>query len=339
MVENITEPVRWGVLSTARIAIDKVIPAMQQGRATNVVAIASRDGDRVRDAAARLGIGTAHDSYEALLADPAVEAIYNPLPNHLHMPWSIRAMEAGKHVLCEKPVGLTAAEAEELARAEVRTGSRVAEAFMVRHHPQWHRARALICDGAIGDPHLIRAAFCYRNADPDNIRNRMDMGGGALLDIGCYAIATARFLFAAEPERIIGMFDRDPVLKTDRLVSALAEFPGGRNLVFSIATQTAARQSVEILGSAGRIEIPVPFNSNPALSSKIIIDDARDLYGGGARTEVFAACNQFTLQADAFSIAIRSGAPFDHPIADAVANMRVLDALLRSEKTGQWEAP
>jgi len=333
------EPVRWGILSTAKIGVEKVIPAMQKGTATRVVAIASRNEARARDAAVRLGIGMVHDSYEALLADPAIEAIYNPLPNHLHMPWSIRAMEAGKHVLCEKPVALTAAEADQLAQAEVRTGRRVAEAFMVRHHPQWQRARTLASDGTIGAPRLIRTVFAYRDVDPGSICNKMEMGGGGLYDIGCYAIATARFLFGAEPKRVIATFDRDPALKVDRLASGLIDFPGGRQLVFSSATQIAARQGVEILGSHGRIEIPVPFNDDPVRPSMIVIDDARDLYGGGARTECFAPCDQYTLQADAFSAAIRSGAPFDHPIADAVANMRIIDALMRSETSGQWEMP
>jgi predicted dehydrogenase len=333
------EPVRWGVISTAKIGIEKVIPAMQRGTAARVIAIASANETRARDAAARLGIARVHPSYEALLADPSIEAVYNPLPNHLHVPWSIRAMEAGKHVLCEKPIALTAAEALQLVEAEARTGKRVAEAFMVRYHPQWRRARSLASDGTIGDPRLIRVIFAYRNVDPHNIRNKMEMGGGGLYDIGCYAIAGARFLFDAEPMRVIATIDRDPVFKVDRLASGLIDFPGGRQLVFSSATQIAARQSVEILGSKGRILIPVPFNVDPGRATEIVVDDARDLYGGGARTESFAPCDQYTLQGDAVSAAIRSDAPFDYPLADAVANMRILDALMRSEASGQWETP
>jgi predicted dehydrogenase len=333
------EPVRWGVISTAKIGIEKVIPGMQRGAAARVIAIASANETRARDAAARLGIETIHRSYEALLADPSIEAVYNPLPNHLHVPWSIRAMEAGKDVLCEKPIALTAAEAVQLVRAEARTGKRVAEAFMVRYHPQWQRARALASDGTIGDPRLIRVVFAYRNVDPHNIRNKMEMGGGGLYDIGCYAIAAARYLFGAEPTRAIAAIDRDPVFKVDRLAGGLIDFPDGRQLVFSVATQIAARQSVEILGCKGRILIPVPFNVDPARPTEIVIDDARDLYGGGTRIERFAPCDQYTLQGDAVSTAIRSGAPFDYPIADAVANMRILDALMRSETSGRWETP
>ena len=333
------EPVRWGVISTAKIAIEKVIPAMQRGTASRVVAIASANETRARGAAARLSIETVHPSYEALLADPNIEAVYNPLPNHLHVPWSVRAMEAGKHVLCEKPIALTAAEILRLVEAEARTGKRVAEAFMFRYHPQWQRARALASDGTIGDPRLIRVVFAYRNIDPHNIRNKMEMGGGGLYDIGCYAIAGARFLFAAEPTRAIATFERDPVFKVDRLASGLIDFPGGRQLAFSSATQIAPRQGVEILGTEGRILIPVPFNLDPARPSEIVIDDARDLYGGGAQTEGFAPCDHYTLQGDAISAAIRSGVPFDYPIADAVANMRILDALMRSEISGRWETP
>ncbi|HEY2836953.1 MAG TPA: Gfo/Idh/MocA family oxidoreductase [Rhizomicrobium sp.] len=333
------EPVRWGVLSTAKIGIEKVIPAMQRGTASRVVAIASANEIRARDSAARLGIERVHNSYEELLADPSIEAVYNPLPNHLHVPWSIRALEAGKHVLCEKPIALTTAEALQLVEAEARTGKRVAEAFMVRYHPQWLRAKALASDGTIGGLRLIRVVFAYRNVDPDNIRNKAEMGGGGLYDIGCYAIAGARFLFGAEPTRAIATIDHDPVFKVDRLASGLIDFPGGRQLVFSSATQIAPRQNVEILGSKGRIVIPVPFNTDPARSTEIIIDDARDLYGGGARTEQFAPCDHYTLQGDAVSAAIRSGAPFDYPIADAVANMRTIDALMRSGESGRWETP
>jgi predicted dehydrogenase len=333
------EPVRWGVISTAKIGIEKVIPGMQKGSAARVIAIASANEIRARDAAARLGIETVHCSYEALLADPSIEAVYNPLPNHLHVPWSIRAMEAGKHVLCEKPIALSAAEAVQLVQAEARTGKRVAEAFMVRYHPQWRRAKALASDGTIGDAQLIRVVFAYWNVDPQDICNKMETGGGGLYDIGCYAIAAARFLFGAEPTRAIATIDRDPQFKVDRLASGLIDFADGRQLVFSSATQIAARQSVEILGSKGRILIPVPFNVDPATPTEIIIDDARDLYGGGARTERFAPCDQYTLQGDAVSVAIRSGAPFDYPVADAVANMRILDSLMLSETSGRWEAP
>lgn len=333
------EPVRWGVISTAKIGIEKVIPGMQKGSAARVIAIASANEIRARDAAARLGIETVHRSYEALLADPSIEAVYNPLPNHLHVPWSIRAMEAGKHVLCEKPIALSAAEAVQLVQAEARTGKRVAEAFMVRYHPQWRRAKALASDGTIGDAQLIRVVFAYWNVDPQDICNKMETGGGGLYDIGCYAIAAARFLFGAEPTRAIATIDRDPQFKVDRLASGLIDFADGRQLVFSSATQIAARQSVEILGSKGRILIPVPFNVDPATPTEIVIDDARDLYGGGARTERFAPCDQYTLQGDAVSVAIRSGAPFDYPVADAVANMRILDSLMLSETSGRWEVP
>ena len=328
--------VKWGVLGVAKIATEKVIPAMQRGERCEVAALASRDLSRAAAAAKSLGISKAYGSYEALLYYSDIEAIYNPLPNELHAEWSARALAAGKHVLCEKPIALDAAEAEKLIAARDASGKLAAEAFMVRFHPQWRCAREIVRSGEIGDVGAIQTMFAYRLLDPANVRNRPP-GGGALYDIGCYAILIARYIFGAEPTRVVASLDIDPDFGTDRLASALIEFPGGRHLTFSAATQLSGQQRVTIAGTAGRIEIPIPFNAPIDRTTKIAVDSGADLVGGGARAEEFAVCDQYTLQGDAFSRAVLGEAPFDYPLEDALANMRVIDACFRSGRSGGWE--
>ena len=331
-----SEPVRWGVLGVAKIATEKVIPAMQKGAMSRIVGIASRELARAQAAAASLGIPKAYGSYEEMLADPEIEAIYNPLPNELHVPWTEKALAAGKHVLCEKPIALDAEEARRLVSAREKSGKLVAEAFMVRHHPQWRRAREIVRSGAIGEAQAIQTLFTYRLLDPDNVRNRPP-GGGGLYDIGCYAILTARFVFGAEPVRVAASVDLDPNFGTDRLVSAIVEFPGGRHLTFSAATQLAGAQRVVIAGTQGRIEVKIPFNAPIDRPAEIVIDSGADLVGGGARREEFATCDQYTLQGDAFSRAVRGEGGLEFPIEDAIANMAVIDACFRAAKSGRWE--
>ena len=330
--------VSWGVLGAAKIGLEKVLPAMQRGEVARIDAIASRDLARAQAAAKALGAARAYGSYEELLADPTIEAIYNPLPNELHVPWTIRALEAGKHVLSEKPIALDANEAQALVAARTRSGKLVAEAFMVRHHPQWRRAREIARSGAIGEVRAIQTFFAYRLLDADNIRNKPP-GGGALYDIGCYAILTARYVFGAEPTRVVASLDIDPKFGTDRLASALIEFPGGRHLTFTCATQVQDYQRVAIVGEAGRVEVSVPFNALIDRPMRITVDSGADLVGGGARNEEFPVCDQYTLQGDAFSRAVLGEAPLEFPIEDAIANMRVIDAAFRSARRGGWEKP
>jgi predicted dehydrogenase len=331
-----TKKVSWGVLGVAKIGVEKVIPAMQLGTVSHVDAIASRDIERAKSAAGGLDIAKAYGSYEELLADPGIEAIYNPLPNELHVPWTLRALEAGKHVLCEKPIALNAGEAQALLAARAKSGKLVAEAFMVRFHPQWRRAHELAHSGAIGGLRAIQTFFAYHLLDPTNIRNKPP-GGGALYDIGCYAILTARYIFEAEPLRVFAVIDRDPAMGTDRLVSGVAEFPGGRQLSFVCATQTSAHQRVTIAGDRGRIEVAIPFNAPVDRPTRITIDSGADLFGGGARVEEFPVCDQYTLQGDAFSRAVRGETPLAYSIEDAIANMRVIDAMFASAQNGRWE--
>ncbi len=332
------EKIRWGILSTAAIGVKKVIPAMQRCAQASVTAIASRDGERAKQAAAELGIPKSYGSYEEILADPEINAIYNPLPNHLHVPWSVRAAEAGKHVLCEKPLSLTVAEAHELLRARDRTGVKIGEAFMVRTHPQWLRARELIRSGEIGDLRAVMGAFSYFNRDPQNIRNIPEFGGGGLMDIGCYPITMSRFLFEREPERVVGLLDIDGELRTDRMASALLDFGSGQ-AVFTCSTQMVPYQRMQILGTKGRIEVEIPFNAPPDRACRIFIDDGSDLAGHSARIEEFPVCDQYTIQGDAFSRAIQENSEVPVPLENAIGNMVVIEALFRSAQTNSWESP
>jgi len=332
-----SKKVRWGILSTAKIGREQVIPALKNSELTVVVAIASRDRQQAQNAAAEFGIAKAYGSYESLLADPEIDAIYNPLPNHLHAPLTIKALEAGKHVLCEKPIALNAEEARQIEVAQKKSGKLVAEAFMVRFHPQWQRAREIARSGQLGDVRAIHTFFSYHLTDPDNIRNQAEIGGGGLYDVGCYAVATARYIFGEDPERVIGLFDRDPAMRTDRLASGLAEFPGGRHLAFTCATQLVPTQQVQIVGTKRRLEIQVPFNPGREQPTRIVLDDGQDLIGGGAKMEEFSPADQYQRQGEAFSRTILEGGSLEFPMADAIMNMRVLDALFRSEKSKAWE--
>jgi predicted dehydrogenase len=330
--------VRWGILSTAKIGTVKVIPAMQKGEWSEVVAIASRNAESARSAAARLGIPKAHGSYEELLADPDVEAIYNPLPNHLHIPWSIRAAEAGKHVLCEKPLSLTVAEGRTLIDARNRTGVKIGEAFMVRTHPQWLRTREIVRSGEIGDVRAVMVVFSFFNRDPKNIRNIPEMGGGALMDIGCYAIQFSRFVYEKEPVRVVGLLERDPEMGIDRLSSAALDFASGQ-AVFTCSMQIVPYQRAQVLGTKGRIEVEIPFNAPPDRPCRLRVDSGADLFGGGARTEEFPVCDQYTIQGDLFSKAVREGGDVPTPLEDSIKNMAVIEALYRSAKENTWIRP
>jgi predicted dehydrogenase len=329
-------PVRWGVLGAASIATRRVIPAIQQGRLSRVVAIASRDLAKAREAAGELGIARAYGSYEELLADPDVEAVYNPLPNHLHVPWSIRAAEAGKHVLCEKPVALSAAEARELLAARDRTGVQIGEAFMVRTHPQWRVARDLVASGRIGELRLITGHFSYNRRDPADVRNRVEWGGGALLDVGCYPITMSRWLYGAEPVEGVAVLERDPEFGVDRLASAMLRFPAGQ-ATFSVGGQVVHHQRLQLFGTLGRVELEIPFSPRADRPARLLVDDGRDVIGSGIEVIEVPAVDQFTLQADRFSEAVRGLGEVPVPLEDAVANMAVLDALFRSAETRRWE--
>ncbi|MDQ6674926.1 MAG: Gfo/Idh/MocA family oxidoreductase [Chloroflexota bacterium] len=323
--------IRWGVLSTARIGTNQVIPAMQQGSLCQVTAIASRDAQRAAKVAETLEIPKAYGSYAELLADPEVDAVYIPLPNEQHVPWSIKSLEAGKHVLCEKPIALTADEAQVLVDAAAHYPDlKVMEAFMYRHHPQWQRAKQLVTSGAIGDVRTIQSFFSYANLDPGNIRNHADQGGGGLMDIGCYNISLSRFIFGQEPGRVCAMVEYDPRFKTDRLVSSMLDFPSGTS-TFTCSTQLSPYQRVNIFGTTGRIEIEIPVNAPAKRPCRI-------WYAHDSTIDelVLEASNQYTVQGDLFSRAIIDNTRVPTPLEDAVANMRVIDAVIRSGRDGKW---
>ncbi len=335
---EITTPVRWGVLGAANIALQKVIPAMRQSVHMEVVAIASRDIAKAAAAAASHGIARAYGSYEELLEDPTIEAIYNPLPNHLHVPWSILAAEAGKHVLCEKPFALSAAEARRLLAVRARTGVLIGEAFMVRAHPQWAAVRELIAEGRIGELKLIVGHFSYFKRDASDIRSQVEWGGGALMDIGCYPITLARWLFGEEPTDVVGSLERDPEMQVDRLASALLRFPSGQ-ATFTCGGQLVPHQVMQVYGTEGRIEVEIPFNAPPDRECRILIDDGGALAGESAEAIVFPAVDQYRLQAERFSEAVRGIGAVPVTLEDAIGNMSVIDALFRSATTGRWETP
>lgn len=323
-MDNGTKQIRWGVLGVARIATMKVIPAMQQCRFGHVAAIASRDLAKARKAAGELGIARAYGSYAELLEDPEIDAIYNPLPNHLHVPWSVKAAAAGKHVLCEKPIAMTAAECRELIAARDKYGVKVGEAFMVRSHPQWLRTLELVRGGTLGSLRAVIAAFTYNNQNPANIRNIAEYGGGALMDIGCYAIQIARWMFGEEPTDVASAIDRDPAMGTDRLTSALLTFPSG-HAIFTSSTQVMPYQRVQLLCTAGRVEVEIPFNAMPENHARIVITTP-----DGQRVEEFPLCDQYTLQGDDFARAILDGTEVPTPLENALRNMEVIDRVAGS---------
>jgi predicted dehydrogenase len=321
-------PVRWGVLGAADIALRKVIPAMQQAELCRVEAIASRTQDKAEAAAASLGIPRHYGSYEDLLADPDVEAVYIPLPNHLHAEWTLAAAAAGKHVLCEKPLAMTPSQAQEMIDGCRRAGVLLMEAFMYRLHPLWEKARELVSAGVIGELTAIDAFFSYRNLDPANIRNIVEFGGGALMDIGCYPINVARMMFAGEPSRVTGAVHRHPEFGTDVLTSAVLDFDG-RHATFTCSTMLVDDQRVHLVGTEGRLHIEIPFNIPWDRPTRLI------RYWGGdppvaPNAEVYEVpvANEYTIQGQLFAEAVRNGGPVPTPPEDAVGNLVVIQQLL-----------
>ena len=330
--------VRWGILGVAGIAVRRVIPGMRDCRLCEITAIASRELAKARKAANDLGIARAYGSYEELLRDPEIDVIYNPLPNHLHVPWTIKAAEAGKHVLCEKPLGMDAADAQRLLPVRDRTGVMIGEAFMVATAPQWVRLREIVQSGEIGDLRAVSAFFSYTNTDPANIRNIVEFGGGGILDIGCYPIFTSRFVSGQEPRRVVATLERDPQMATDRFASVILDYPFGQ-AVFICSTQISPHQFTKFVGTKGRVELEIPINTLSDRPMRVIFDDGRDLIGGGKRVEEFGPVDQYAVQGDAFSKAVLGEGDVPVPLESAIQNMRVIDAVFKSAKSGQWETP
>jgi len=334
-----TRKIKWGILSTAGIATRRVLPAMLQCQHVELDAIASRNLEKAKAVAKEFSIPKTYSSYDELLNDPEIEAIYNPLPNHLHGEWTIRAASHGKHVLCEKPVAKNVAEVRTIREARDRYKVKIGEAFMIVTHPQWLRTREIVRSGRIGELRSASGFFSYFNVDPTNVRNVEEFAGGALMDIGCYPIKTSRFIFGTEPLRVISCVERDPVFKVDRLTSAILEFPQGQS-IFTCSTQLAYYQIMQFFGTEGRVDVEIPFNAPTDKPTRIFIDDGKNLSAGASRVvETFPICNQFTIQADLFSRAILENSEVPNPLEDSLRNMAVIDAIFRSAKTNAWETP
>ncbi|NOY40989.1 MAG: Gfo/Idh/MocA family oxidoreductase [Planctomycetes bacterium] len=328
--------VRWGILGAAAIAREAVIPGMQKQpycESAEVTAIASRDLAKAEAVAKEFSIPRTFGSYEQLLADKEIDAVYIPLPNHLHVPYAIKALQAGKHVLCEKPIALSVAEAETLVEAgRQHPELKLMEAFMYRHHPQWHWARQVIDDGKIGELRTIHSFFSYFDDDPNSIHNHSEWGGGGLMDIGCYPISLSRFLFDDEPKRVVGILEEAPEFGVDSLTSGIMEFEAG-TATFTCSIRLTDHQRINAYGTKGRLEIEIPFNPLPESPSRAWLE----IDGVGREEITFDVCDQYGIQAELFSQAILNNTPVPTPIEDAVANMRVLKAIVQSGKNNGWE--
>lgn len=327
--------IRWGILSTANIGTVHVIPAMMKGQFTEIAAIASRNLSNAKKTADQLGIPTAYGSYKELLADQTIDAIYIPLPNHIHVEWSIKCMEAGKHVLCEKPIALTKEDIYKLIAVRDKTGKKISEAFMVRSHPQWLKTLEIIKKGELGEVKAIQGFFSYFNRDTANIRNIPEYGGGSIWDIGCYPINTSRFIFNEIPKRVIALTENDPDYDVDRLASAILDFPSGQ-AVFTSGTQLSPYQRMSVFGTEKHLEIEIPFNAPIDKPTRIFInntvtrDDKREIIE-------IETSNHYTLQGDNFSQAILNNSEVPVPLEDSLINTAVILALFKSAETGKWE--
>jgi predicted dehydrogenase len=322
------DQLRWGVLSTADIARKKVIPAIRKAENCRLVAIGSRDGERASSVAAELGIPRAHGSYEALLADPEVDAVYIPLPNNLHPEWAIAAARAGKHVLCEKPLAMTVAEAERMVEAAEAAGTRLMEAFMYRLHPSWVALREIVASGRLGELVAVQSWFSYFNDDATNIRNIPAAGGGALYDIGCYNVNLSRMLFGAEPVRVQASVRRDPTLGVDIVTSAILDFDGGGAATFTCSTRAEDDQRVHVYGTRGWASIWIPFNIPPDRPTKVYVAAGGDPpVAPGVEELTFAAADPYTVEFEQFSAAVLDGTPVPYPPQDALANLRVIEQI------------
>lgn len=326
---------RWGILSSSKFARTKVIPALLRVPSLEVAALASRDAATARAHADSFGIPTAYGTYEELLADPTIDIIYNPLPNHLHIPWSIRAAQAGKHVLCEKPLAMNAGEVDALIAARDAAGVVVGEAFMVATHPQWLWAKSAIDAGKIGQLRAIQGFFSYNNVDPANIRNQADAGGGAMMDIGCYPIFTSRFITGRDPVRAAAQIERDPNFATDRLATVILDF-GDIHCQFICSTQLCPYQRMQFIGTKGRIEIEIPFNAPPDRPTRAFLDDGRDVFSSGLVTETFDTCDQYSIEGEVFTAAVRGERPVPVSLETAKGNMRTIDAVFTAARENRW---
>jgi predicted dehydrogenase len=331
---------RWGILSTADIGRQKVIPAIRKAANCRIVAIASRDAERAQAVAAELNIPRAHGSYEALLADPDVDAVYIPLPNHLHPEWAVAAVQAGNHVLCEKPLAMTAAEAERMIAAADEAGVKLMEAFMYRLHPSWVALREVVASGRLGEVVAIQSWFSYYNDDATNIRNMVAAGGGALYDIGCYQVNLSRMLFGSEPTRVQASIRRDQQVGVDIVTSAILDFAGGGMSSLTCSIRAEDDQRVHVYGTRGHASIWIPFNIPPDRPTKVFVNTGGDPpVAPNVETLTFDTADPYTIEFEQFAAAVLEDRPVPYPPADAVANLRVIERIFDAAERGQESAP
>lgn len=326
--------VKWGVLGAAKIAVEKVIPAMVGHKDFEVVAIASRSQERAKAAAEKLSIARYYGSYEQLIADPDIDVIYIPLPNDLHVPYTLKCIEAGKHVLCEKPLVLKSEEIQQLIDARDKHQVKVGEAFMVRSHPQWIKTKEIVQNGELGEVELVHGFFSYHNIDPNNIRNKTEHGGGGIWDIGCYPVFTSRMVLGEEPKRLVASLEYDADFGTDKIASVIMEFPSTR-VVFSVSTQLVPYQRMHFFGREKDLEVRIPFNAPPDRPCEIKIGSG-NLLGEDTGTLTFDVCNQYTLQAEDFTRAVVENSDVPVPLENTLANTRILEAIFLSAKEDRW---
>ncbi|MEX0882226.1 MAG: Gfo/Idh/MocA family oxidoreductase [Cyclobacteriaceae bacterium] len=325
---------KWGILSTAKIAREKVIPAMQNNELFEVYGIASRSNERAEAFAKELGIPKTFGSYEEMINDPEIDVIYNPLPNDLHVPYTLECIEAGKHVLCEKPMTLNAEEIEPLIKARNKHNVKVGEAFMVASSRQWVKARELVQKGYLGKIKAVNGFFSYYNVNKDNIRNIPENGGGAIWDIGCYPVFTSRFVLGKEPGRVVAMLEYDPNFRTDKLGSVLLDFHGIQ-MTFTVSTQLVPYQRMLFFGEEKILEVRIPFNAPLDKSNEIYIHDGNFL---DPRPEKISlpVSNQYTEQAIDFSNAILNNTDVPVSLENARENAKILQAIFASDKLEKW---
>lgn len=320
-----------GILSVSGFFEKKIAIPVAKSPMIDIAAIASRSQEKAEAAAARYNIPKAYGSYDELLNDKYLDSVYIPLPNHLHDEYIKKAADAGKHIICEKPIALNAQQAEDSISYATKKGVKVMEAFMYRFHPQWQHARELIRMKEIGQLQSVQTSFSFNNTDPDNIRNRPDAGGGALLDIGCYAVSVSRFLTGKEPERAISLVQKDPVFGTDTLLSGMLDFGSGQRASFTVGTKTFPYQRVTAIGSGGMIVIEIPFNTPSDVDTRIFVTNSV-----GTREVIFPPEDQYILEFEAFAKAILEDHKVPTPPQDAINNMKVLDALRTSWESNGW---
>jgi predicted dehydrogenase len=335
-------PIRWGILGVAAIATSRAIPAMKDAASARLTAIASRDPAKAREAAGALGIPRHFGSYEALLADPDIDAVYIPLPNPLHLAWSMRALEAGKHVLCEKPLCMTADDVTQLIAVRERTARHVEEAFSYRNHPQWAKIHEVIAAGTIGEPRAVHCTMAKQFLDPKDIRNNPELGGGALYDTGSYTISSCTAIFGRPPQRVVGALDRDPAFRTDRLTTALLDY-GGRHATLTVATQAGpaawgTHQQFSVLGSKGWLRCDFPYAHGRPTACHVFVGDETSVGSFPTTTYAFEAVNQYTLQFERFSRVLQGADVPSWPIEDARTTLRIIEALFASARDGGWHA-